>query len=490
MKRLLCFTALSAVLLFPLFLVCSRSGGLRSVEADQPPENNVAPGPCVDASLSPQLPHEVKQQPGQPIQTSFDCFSWQSLVALNWAAGARNGEPDPGIPFGHTGRDGLVVWATYKQTGDVLLPTGANPCGCDTSDPKCRETCWNTNPPLPQQCGELGTAPEMGLLNTSKSGSFLDGQAQAVPNVWLTDQKKNLARYEVRMNQDVFDFITANKYYDGKNQWGNPNATFILPSGMDGGPAGAVDLKAAWRIVEPAEEKRFFTVTAAIIDTKIDPKTGYPDKNGSYMTCNKPGEGPCCVRRVGLVGFHIAHKVKDRPQWVWSTFEHVDNAPIQGQPPDPTVSYSFNNPKCGTGPECVPNQNPRKAHLAVTVPVQVERVIQKNPVTGQPLPLLPKDINDQWHGLVKGTVWENYVLVSTQWPTNPSSPKGNPEPVFLANTVLETYNQVPDPNTPRSKPSSCIDCHFVASGLNGNSGDFSFLFSKAQPRRKSAPPSP
>jgi hypothetical protein len=483
MRRLLTLSLLPTTLLL-LVLALLQSGRSQQVDAAPQLDGNTSPGPCPDASLSPGLPHEVKHPTGSPTQTDFDCFSWKSLVALNWAAGAKNGEPEPNIPFGHTGRDGLVVWATYKQTGAVLLPGGSNPCGCDTSDSACRETCWNTSPSIPSVCGEQGTAPEMALLNTSKSGSLLEGQNQAVPNVWLTDQKKNLARYEVRMNRDVFEFITSNKYYDGRNQWGNPNATFILPSGADNGPAGAVDLKAAWRIVSPEEEKRFFTVSAAIVDTKVDPKTGYPDKDGVYATCNEPGEGPCCVRRVGLVGFHIAHKVKDLPQWVWSTFEHVDNTPTQGEPPDPNTRYSFYNPDCGSGPECVPNQNPRKAHLAMSVPVQVERVIQKDPVTGKPLSLLPTDVNQQWHLIVRGTVWENYVLVSTQWPTAPSSsPKGRPEPAFLANTVLETYNQISDPNTPGSKPSSCIDCHFVASGLNGKKGDFSFLFAKAQPRR-------
>ena len=41
---------------------------------------------------------------------------------------------------------------------------------------------------------------------------------------------------------------------------------------------------------------------------------------------------------MGLVGLHIAHKTQHAPQWIWSTFEQVDN--YKG--PDP----SFNDPAC------------------------------------------------------------------------------------------------------------------------------------------------
>jgi hypothetical protein len=496
MKALLYRAAVLALALALLFIALgakrsgrpSPAGGLQVAG----PANAAAQKeglPCPGAALSPSLPHEVSlQTPGQPVQNDFDCFSWQSLVALNWPVSATNGEPEPKIDFGHTGRDGLVTWMTYKQPAELFLAGGANPCGCDTSDPKCRETCWNALPALPAVCGNQGTAAKVELFNTSKAGSFLDSAQQAVPNVWLTDQNRNLARFEVRMNRDVFDFIATHKYYDGRNQWSNPQATFILPAGEDNGPAGAVDVKAAWRIVKKEEEDRFFTVDAVILDTKIDVATGRPDPNGRFMTCNQASEGPCCRRRVGLVGFHIAHKTKQRPQWVWSTFEHIDNAPTEGEAPVGGMSYSFFNPNCGAGPQCVSNQNPRKAHLPVNIPVQVERVVQKD-AAGKPRSL-PKEVNDQWHDLVRETVWRNYILVSTQWPTNPSSKTGNPEPAFLANTTLETYNQVPDPATPRSKPSSCINCHLVASGLNGKSGDFSFLFSKARPAQGAPSPKP
>ena len=32
-------------------------------------------------------------------------------------------------------------------------------------------------------------------------------------------------------------------------------------------------------------------------------------------------------KTLGLVGFHVVHKTKNRPQWIWTLFEHNDNVP-------------------------------------------------------------------------------------------------------------------------------------------------------------------
>ena len=38
---------------------------------------------------------------------------------------------------------------------------------------------------------------------------------------------------------------------------------------------------------------------------------------------------------MGLVGLHIIIRTNSAPQWVWSTFEHVANAPDAPAPPPP-----------------------------------------------------------------------------------------------------------------------------------------------------------
>jgi hypothetical protein len=436
------------------------------------PAPAVSGGPCEGAMLDPNVPHEVHQLGNASVQQSFDCFSWQSLVALNWPAGEKRGEPDAAKAFGELGADGRVVWTTFKQPHQIFLDQGQNPCACDPKTPGCLDTCWSSEATAPPICPS-GTAAGSPLLQaTSKVGTVADGNVQAVPNVWLTDQSGQLVRYEIRIDRDSFDYIVGNGFFNGATQDALP-AAFNFPTGADGGPLGAIEIKAAWKVLGAKDDaKRFFIEDATIVDTRVDIATGRPDKHGVYPTCNLPGEGPCCQRKMGLVGFHIAHKVKGRPQWVWSTFEQVDNAPIQGASPDPKAHYSFNDPACTS---CVENANPQRTGAPMTMPVQVARATRID------IPLLPKDVNDQWHALVHDTVWENYVLVSTQWPADPLAVNGDhqPTPEVLSNTTLETYIQSGKKDT-----ASCLTCHSFASGLNGCPGDFSFLLGKAQPRPK------
>jgi hypothetical protein len=67
---------------------------------------------------------------------------------------------------------------------------------------------------------------------------------------------------------------------------------------------------------------------------------------------------------------------------------------------------------------------------------------------------------------IKGTVWQNYMLVMTQWPTEiaPESPSNDGVPFppggsALGNTTMETYFQFDG--------GSCMDCHGIVSNRNG-----------------------
>jgi len=417
------------------------------------------------------IPHEVEPLPGKELtQKDFDCFSWQSLVGLSWAATAdANGKPDTSIPFGQVGSRGLVVWQTYKNW-DAVFPQNDNPNPC----PDGTDNCWNT----PLAGGE-------NLYMTSKSGGFLDDQVQAVPNAWLTDQNGQLTRYEILVNEDEFEFVIDNRLYDGRIQKNYPN-NINMPPGKKGVRVGPIELKAAWKILTDSDDSsKYFSTVATIQDTKVNPENGYPQPNGGvYMTCKGSANG-ICQRPVGLVGFHIAHKVTGNPQWVWSTFEHKNNAPIQrkDQLPevDEEVTYSYFNKDCGSGDKCKKNTNPRDIPIPVITPNQITRYL--DPHYGGDK-ILPKDVNSQWQELLAGTVWENYELISTQWPTEPNQSfgffgPGSPTPEILANTTMETYIQG-DHGGPQFA-SSCIGCHQYGALLNGKKADFSYLFSRAKP---------
>jgi hypothetical protein len=79
----------------------------------------------------------------------------------------------------------------------------------------------------------------------------------------------------------------------------------------------------------------------------------------------------------------------------------------------------------------------------------------------QPLSEASMKMNNIYWNLpeIKGTVWQNYMLVMTQWPTH----SGNPFPLTgstLSNTTMETYFQF-------EGVTSCMQCHGQVSNDNG-----------------------
>jgi hypothetical protein len=288
-----------------------------------------------------------------------------------------------------------------------------------------------------------------------------------------------------------------------------------LPRGLDTqNGSGAWETKFAWRVLTKKDKVDRFLNLPAIV----------PTVNGKCPDQTAPPSGQCDVT-VGLVGMHIGHKSTTSPQWIWSTFEQVDNLSVNNVD-QPDISPSFFDPNC---PICVPNQPPAQQGntWATTPKTQAARAI--------PIPADKIALNDQAAGALRKaqSVLQYYQLIDTQWPTDPSAkptpwnaglpnsienkPGGNPTPVFLTNITMETYfqhgvqpacSQQEAPNnvacpaaqwltgsqkgTPASDQTSifgsesCMGCHSSAglfTSLKGAqsgqlTGDFSWLFTQ------------
>src|SRR5205085_3805557 len=120
---------------------------------------------------------------------------------------------------------------------------------------------------------------------------------------------------------------------------------------------------------------------------------------------------------------HIAQKTATRPQWIWTTFEHVDNVP----PADSGAPGNFNfNDGQGTP---MPTTDPYPIDpliLPTPAPFNVSRTLPIHPSTVQ--------TNDAYRKLMAaaGAKWQFYQLVMTQWPlaaSDPSKP-GTPANTF------------------------------------------------------------
>ncbi|HJQ39430.1 MAG TPA: c-type cytochrome [Thermoanaerobaculia bacterium] len=305
---------------------------------------------------------------------------------------------------------GLRVWETWKETSQVYLPDGRKPLP------------WNDSP------------GRKILFRTEKVDDVLDDVIQptgadgTLP-ITLTDRNRKAVRFEIRMNRPAFEYVVRNKLYDSHQQAKAKTIDF---------PDGSMLIKAAWRELEADEVPQYISTRADVCDKKLEH----------------------CVRRtMGLVGFHIMHKTKSAPQWLWSTFEQKDN--VDGTHP------SFFDPACT---DCTVNRQ--------TFPGVRNQVVRVVPLTAEVIAL-----NQQYEAKLSAPL-NNYFLVATQWPTSSGTPPTvfTVTPPLLANTTLETFIQ---------PTSSCMGCHAMARTVRQTSfvsSDFTFTLNNAKPTLKPLPP--
>ncbi len=371
--------------------------------------------------------------------SAIDHFSWESFVAANWPSGGK------GI-IGQGG-DHTAIWQLWKTDGDVLVPDGQIPIP------------WKQLSPIPADCTQAAPPGTRILTHDTKMGRFgNDLTPQSGP---LIDQNGNYVRFEILVNETMYDFILANQLYSVKGQKAyNPNGLVAFPSGVANGGVGAVMLKVAWKILGAGDDpKRFHTSLAYLYNPQATPT--------------------CQLQQVGMVGMHISHKTQNAPQWVWSTFEHVDNAPLMGSATAGLFNFNDGAAKhratdCDSNGGC--NTMPPGAWNPVTgdkTPVQVARLTDFTATA--------KSANAQYAAAFlavdSNSVFANYRLVGTQFPSDPTNvndPAGVLLPQFLANTTMETYLQGDTTN----RSSSCGACHYKAVMSDSRLSDFSFLLAR------------
>jgi hypothetical protein len=421
------------------------------------------PTPCPSFPAQFQVASTLPTSFFPSSQLAANCFAWQEFFALNWVASTTTcGTPDTDIgatQFGEPNNTSPVVWESYKEASEVFLPGGVAPSGfCDPQT-------------LPESVQSSAAARGQELRATSHRGHKaltmrnkfdandvvdLSEYAEAQPtDSWLTAQSGYLTMYEIRMNQDEYNYITQNTLYDATVQPGFALSQGInLPDGSTTtyGTSGALEIKAAW--------------------LELDDPSLWPSYKTSQAIVSYPGETPRAVT-VGLVGLHIIHKLPNAQQLIWATFEHINNAPSLADIQNNTLQppYDYYNPTCDPNTDhykCMPNQAP-------TVCQQGQQPPQCDPFNApmqvvRETSLTPDAINanqNAWNAIRAAnpdSVFLNYALVSTLWPNQSSSvgvpgasvplALGNPQPQnqTIANTVIETYVQ----------QSTCFDCHKYA----------------------------
>jgi hypothetical protein len=386
-----------------LFFIAHRA---QAQEFEHCPAN--VPTPPV-ATISPKILDDVCVPNGfgsNPIDF-FDDYSWRAFLGLVWPAKTgERGMPDATAKLSDTGRP--LVFETFKADWEIFQPQGAAPAA------------WNT----------VGGSNPCKLDNVSSDDLVLAafskfdnlGQAGFGPPLVgpLVAQNRTYLRYQTAFNKIEFDQIDKDKLYLRSNLQGSRE---FQP--------GAIDIKAAWiDMTGIAHPERFYTREAHLLDLASE-------------TCSKA--------KVGLVGLHIVQKTPSRPQWIWSSFEQVDNVLEDDSQPPATLSAGDNVAMPGKNPYNFPPD------IQVPAPFNVDRL--------KPINADTKKTNEIYRKMLAeaGVPWQFYKLVVTQWPLSIGDPSkdGKPTNTFpgkftdqtsFANLTMETFDQ-------KSIATGCMNCH-------------------------------
>jgi hypothetical protein len=336
----------------------------------------------------------------------FDDFSWRSFIALVWPAlSPQRGQPDTRLQVGGAGPR---VFETYKTLHELFHDDGSSPGAWNDYDAPSFNACQ-----AKLAFGDLALASFSKFSNLGEAGfGELVGPIVA--------QNRTYVRYETSFNESLYDQIVKSQWYLRSK----------LPQ-MITFNNGSIDIKSSWiDMTNVAHPERYYTRVAWVLD---------------------PATGNCAKTTVGLVGLHIVQKTPTRPQWIWSTFEQVDTVPPKQN--DGPNTFGFNDGK-GTP---MPPANPfvlNPLALPTPPPFNITRTF--------PIHASTQATNLAYRNALKGTPWQFYQLVMTQWPIPASQPgiNGAPGNTFpgrgattaFSNTTLETFDQ-------GSISTGCMACH-------------------------------
>jgi hypothetical protein len=308
-----------------------------------------------------------------------DCYAWRLFIAINWPADEANKTADANKQFG---ADGPAVWETWRnvrnRAPDTVFPR-------DGSDPG---EWLGTTQRVARNIDDMDTEALQQLAARGGAPAELDAPAA------------EFSINETRMNKTSYEFVRSNVLYNLQGQ------VALFDRGVETivFPLNAKEIKAQWRQIEEADKPRYHWANVTTSDGTVRP--------------------------YGLTALHIT--TKDLPNWVWATFEHVDNKVPEAdggrKGNEGWLLQSVDRFSCAAPP-----------HNCETPPTGI--------------------------GL-EGTKWANYVLRGTQIDFVDS--RGNP--TLLANSQPEENFQT---------SSSCITCHSMST--IGAAGDRLKFFKSLPP---------
>jgi hypothetical protein len=503
------FKLIASLFISKLSSICFASIGLLLISCNQTSTSDYAVlkapvvfTPNIPVDVDPELQEKLKKEGDiYTLNETYNLYSWQAFMAIHWPV-SKDGTPKS--KFTDEGTPAWIGWKeafqVYREDGQKPAPWGAprTDFGLDIpkkilADSDARIVLSSSTPTHPDNFSNIADETDQAFAGK------------------LFDQNGNVVVYEVLMNQIEFDYVVENQLYNinGQLNFSSTGAIADFPAGdYNTGYLGAVEIKLAWKILEGTDIKSRY----------------YKNKGYVYDQNNVLVE-----KNLGLIGMHISQKTPTGKQWVWSTFEHVDNLDqnvIKVDGKRKVIHPTLRDPDCEICPANYDVSNgttfkfmedPKGNYWQLTGQDKQKRDIiyperywasEKVPKTQAfrmvDIPVRVKNINNQMQAYFakEGSIWQYYKLVDTQYPLNQNAlpgPHGNsnnrvPESVvnksggdpniaLLTNITMETFFQKgnqsashliegnPKNQTTIFGTESCIACHSSAGIYNVVKGE-------------------
>ncbi|HKV41907.1 MAG TPA: hypothetical protein VJX67_22070 [Blastocatellia bacterium] len=399
----------------------------------------------------------VGESPSDPTGTDrgpFDDYSWKVFIEVNSTAGIKKS----------------LIWEGSNPSPEFFDPASIFSANDQQLSPTIRARMG--------QRTKSGAHPAYALANHANNElSVVDNPStpihegahnldrQAASKWPLIDQEGNYVVDEIRVNKVTRDYIKAKGIdtVEGLKKYIGSRLDF---------PAGSIAVKATWRVFPRSWEhdsskqailKRYYWEHKTIIVDKSQDEDGH-----GFVIRDAP---------VGLVALHIIQKTVNNPQWIWSTFEQVDNYEVPADSGAPSwLTPTFNSGKqseetlnnrqpllaSGAAPPSdsagfpiyfwhnpggpAAEYTPTASYRGLLLPYTTTAVQLYSKPQVQLCPnekgIIPDATNKRWQAIAgaKAGWMRYYKLDVTQWIyDNAPLPKNADNVAIARNSVLETY---------------------------------------------------
>ena len=156
--------------------------------------------------------------------------------------------------------------------------------------------------------------------------SYLGDIKQAGQREILIDQNGNTLYYSIEVNPAFADFIHENHLETAKAIQAYPSNPAMKNLFF---PAGVAEFKAAWQVVEGADQaaidaqtQDYISIVSSVptMHATTDPKTG-----AKVITENR--DQPRNGITLRLLALHVVFTLPGHPEFIWASFEHTKGAP-------------------------------------------------------------------------------------------------------------------------------------------------------------------